>query len=173
GEHGVARMYVLSIELRDRDDPPFRPVPEDVVASIGTHDLPPFASWWRNSDIEERIALGVLTEERAAIDRRERWLQHEALARYLRSEGLLAEDDESLEGVLRACLALLARSDAKRLLVSLEDLWLEDRPQNVPGTMADEYPSWRRRARYSLEEITGRPELTAALDAVWQHRGKP
>jgi 4-alpha-glucanotransferase len=56
----------------------------------------------------------------------------------------------------------LSASPAEVVLVNLEDLWLEPRPQNVPGTYR-ERPNWRRKARFSVEEITGDPKLAAAL----------
>jgi 4-alpha-glucanotransferase len=49
------------------------------------------------------------------------------------------------------------------VIVNIENLWLETEPQNVPGTLDHQHPNWRRRARYSLEEI---PELPAVRDAV-------
>jgi 4-alpha-glucanotransferase len=67
--------------------------------------------------------------------------------------------------VLRACLAELAASPARTVLVSLEDLWLEPRPQNVPGTWR-ERPNWLRKARYTLEELLRMPDLLATLREV-------
>ena len=48
------------------------------------------------------------------------------------------------------------------MIVNLEDLWLEPRPQNVPGT-GPEQPNWRRKARYGLEALRSLPGVTAAL----------
>jgi 4-alpha-glucanotransferase len=51
--------------------------------------------------------------------------------------------------------------------VSLEDLWGEVRPQNVPGT--DDRPNFRRRAARSLEELRSDPgvlELLRRVDAA-------
>ncbi|GIW70816.1 MAG: hypothetical protein KatS3mg102_0358 [Planctomycetota bacterium] len=51
------------------------------------------------------------------------------------------------------------------MLLNLEDLWLETRPQNVPGTGAD-CPNWRRRAQPALEQLGALPaaaELLALL----------
>jgi 4-alpha-glucanotransferase len=36
--------------------------------------------------------------------------------------------------------------------VTLEDLWLEKLPQNVPGTVF-ERPNWQRRLTHRLEEL--------------------
>jgi 4-alpha-glucanotransferase len=139
------------------------------VASVGTHDLPPFASFWQDEDIDERVRLGVFDAERAESERHNRAAQKAALVAYLRRQGLL-DGEESLEPVLSACLALLARSEAEDVLVNLEDLWLETEPQNVPGTQDHQHPNWRRRARYSLEEIETLPAVRAILARVRTER---
>jgi 4-alpha-glucanotransferase len=59
----------------------------------------------------------------------------------------------------------LAAGAAPILLVTLEDLWLETEPQNVPGTK-DERPNWRRRCRHTLDEIQKMTELIETLRAV-------
>jgi 4-alpha-glucanotransferase len=167
--HEMAGMHVLSIELRPQDEPPFRPIPRQSVASIGTHDLPPFASFWQDEDIDERVRLGVFDAERAESERHNRAAKKAALVAYLRRQGLL-DGEESLASVLSACLALLARSEAKDVLVNLEDLWLETEPQNVPGTQDHQHPNWRRRARYSLEEIETLPAVRDILARVRTER---
>ena len=50
-----------------------------------------------------------------------------------------------------ALLKWLKASPAEIVLINLEDLWAETRPQNVPGT-SSERPNWRRKARLSLEQ---------------------
>ena len=57
------------------------------------------------------------------------------------------------------------------MLVNLEDLWLEERPQNVPGT-TDEYPNWRRPARYPFERFRQMPRVTGTLKRVDELRKK-
>jgi 4-alpha-glucanotransferase len=66
--HGVTRLYVVEISLLGPPEEPLLPIPKRVAASIGTHDLPSFASWWQDLDIEGRKALGVLRAERAIIE---------------------------------------------------------------------------------------------------------
>jgi 4-alpha-glucanotransferase len=51
------------------------------------------------------------------------------------------------------------------VLVNLEDLWHETKPQNVPGTSA-ERPNWRRRARYTIHQLMREPVHTDALADV-------
>ena len=69
----------------------------------------------------------------------------------------VSEDDpkRAARTILAGCLAYLARSAAQTVLVNLEDLLLERRPQNVPGTQS-ERPNWRRKIAVSLEELPRR-----------------
>jgi 4-alpha-glucanotransferase len=71
--------------------------------------------------------------------------------------------------VFSGLLGWLATSPAPLVLVNLEDLWFETRPQNVPGTWREE-PNWRRKARYPLEEFARLPELLAMLGGVARQR---
>jgi 4-alpha-glucanotransferase len=170
GEHGIAKMYVLAIELKADERRPYRPIGRRVVASFGTHDLPTFASFWQGDDLEERVRFGVLTPEREPVERAQREKAKAALVRYLRRGGLLGAEVD-IAAIYRACLALLATSPAERVLVNLEDLWQESRPQNVPGTMSDKHPNWRRRARYALEEHDAAPGVEEALETLRRYRG--
>jgi 4-alpha-glucanotransferase len=75
-----------------------------------------------------------------------------------------------MEEVFRGLLGVLASSRAERVIVNLEDLWLAPEPQNVPGTLDDQHPNWRGRARYGLEELDGVSQVGEALDVVRQLR---
>jgi 4-alpha-glucanotransferase len=60
------------------------------------------------------------------------------------------------------------------MLVPLEELWLEPEPQNTPGT-GPERPNWRRKARYTIEELTALPYLRRLLrdiDTIRRMRGR-
>ena len=166
-EHNISGMFVLSVYLRDDPEQPFRPIPPRSVASLGTHDLPPFAAFWQGLDLSERVRLGVLTEERATAERQDRERQKRLLLAYLVRHGFLAAGAVAdLMAVLKACMGMLASGPAERLLLNLEDVWLETESQNVPGT-SNETPNWQRRARYRLEELDSAPglvELLAELD---------
>src|SRR5690606_4901554 len=58
--HGLQRMYVVQYEADPDADPPLNPVPRDVVASLNTHDMPPFAAFWAGLDLEDQRDLGLL-----------------------------------------------------------------------------------------------------------------
>lgn len=150
--HHARRMYVVPFELRSEREPALTPVPARSVASLGTHDLPPFAAHWDRLEPERREALvGALTR-----------------AGCLEPRLPLASVPESKRRrwVLRGGLRYLAASPARVALVSLEDLWQEKAPQNVPGTTMEERPNWRRKARYQLETFTQIPEVVEPLEEI-------
>jgi 4-alpha-glucanotransferase len=55
----------------------------------------------------------------------------------------------------------LGRSDAAYVVVTLEDLWSELRPVNVPGVMTR--PNWRGKASRSLEQLRDDDAIAAIL----------
>jgi 4-alpha-glucanotransferase len=57
----------------------------------------------------------------------------------------------------------MASLDDETVLVTLEDLWGELEPQNIPGTSGEDAKNWRRRARHSLEEMFDLPEVRETL----------
>jgi len=124
------------------------------VAALQTHDMPPFADWWRGSDIDRRLKLGLLTEAAARRERRQRASTRKA---WLRDLG--AEDSSEL---LPTLLTRMNESEARCVLVDLEDLWGERRPQNIPGTV-DAWPNWRRRTRLPFERFRDNRRLLSTL----------
>jgi 4-alpha-glucanotransferase len=82
----------------------------------------------------------------------------------------LAEDEEITAAVLVGILEDLGRSDAELVVLSLEDLWFERRPQNVPGVGPDGYPSWRRRAARTIADIAGDADISAVLTRLQSAR---
>lgn len=164
--HGILGMYVLQFELRADGWP--RPPEANSVASLNTHDTPTFAGFWAGSDIADRADLGLVDEAAAAAEREYRAQLRAAVVAFLQETGLLSSQEADLPAVLRALLMFLGQSQAAIVLVNLEDLWLEERPQNVPGTSA-ERPNWRRKARYSFEEFSRMAavrEILAGLEAT-------
>jgi 4-alpha-glucanotransferase len=181
-DHGLLRMHVAQFALNPEAERVMEPSPGDAVASLNTHDTPTFAGFWREIDLDAFAEIGCLDEEEVAEKRRQRARVRERLPAYLERRGRLdpapgaaagagdAEASADLEAVVRGCHEELAAGEAKVLIANLEDLWLEDRPQNVPGT-SFERPNWRRRLRRSVEEIVNDPELRDALARLDAKRG--
>jgi 4-alpha-glucanotransferase len=173
--HGLLRMHVLQFEV----DPERRPVvaaaPPDSLACLNTHDMHPFAGWWAGADLDAGEARGFLPHGAAARERRRRTVARRALVALLRRAGPLGRAAATTGAVLGACLRLLAAGPARIVLLTLEDLWLEERPQNVPGTVGA--PNWRRRLRRDLACIVRDPSLRARLrdvdDARRLRRARP
>lgn len=167
----IHRMHVLQLEASPRR-PPRRPSPLS-QASLNTHDMPTFAAFWEGLDLSLRSELGLLKPREARAEARRRRAVRDALIHLLKREGRLEGGRTGPEtgDALRACLAHLAASPARMVLVNLEDLWLETRPQNVPGT-GPERPNWRRKARCSFEEFTRMEEVVETLKEMdkWRRR---
>jgi 4-alpha-glucanotransferase len=166
--HRFHTSYVIQFETdpRRRD---VNPPPAGSAASLGTHDLPTFAAFWSGRDVGLFEELGLLDPPDAEHRRDEGEGIRRALVEGLRARGLLDRARPTAADVLRAALAFLARSDAALVVVALEDLWLEERPQNVPGT-GPERPNWRGRLRRSLDEIESDRRVAALIDAIARAR---
>jgi len=154
--HGLHRMYVVQYELVSNRRAALPTVPRDSVASLNTHDMFPFAAFWQGLDIKERQQFGLLNRLSAQRERRHRQTVKEALLTFLHEKGWLKRPRVDTGAVLNACLAFLSTSRARTVLVNLEDLWQETQPQNVPSTR-QEYPNWRRKALYRLEDFCQMP----------------
>jgi 4-alpha-glucanotransferase len=155
GRHRIQRIYVVQYELQPGEDTLLSEVPRQAVASINTHDMPPFAGFLQARDVDDQLDLELIDAEGARAAR----VQRAGLIRRLAAHFDTGDDPRAL---LHAVLRHLAASDARTVLVNLEDLWLEERPQNVPGT-SGERPNWQRRLELSLEEIESSPEIAALL----------
>jgi 4-alpha-glucanotransferase len=167
--HDLNRMYVLYYELADDPTKALRSIASHTVASLNTHDMAPFAAFWEENDITERLKLGLVDAKGAVKEKKSRQTVKKALTIYLREKKYLSKAPSGTRAALNACLAYLSASQANTVLVNLEDLWLETRSQNVPG-VGEKFPSWQRKARYSLEEFSHDKEVGKTLEEVDRHR---
>ncbi len=164
--HDLCGLYVGQYEMQPSPQRALRPVPQNCVASLNTHDMAPLATFWGEADIQDRVSLGMLREEERAEELARRQRIKEALIRLLTKQGLLDRAKGPEVAAIRdALLQFLARSPADFLLANLEDLWLETQWQNVPGTL-DEHPNWQRRLRSTLEEVTASEDLSRMMNRI-------
>lgn len=161
-EHGVSGMYVQLFEFTGDAEQPAKTPPRESIASFSTHDLPTFAAYWTDADLAERQRIGLMDAETEQRTMSERLLEKKALAAHLRGRGLIGDEASEVD-VYRGATRLLAESEARRVLLNLEDLWGETRAQNLPGTMADQHTNWTHRARYALEELSSIDDITSTL----------
>ncbi|WP_027366148.1 4-alpha-glucanotransferase [Desulfotruncus alcoholivorax] len=146
----ILRMYVLPFELKRRAGRVLpNQAPAGSLACLNTHDMQPFASFWRSNKAADRAALikNIHCRKRNGAGKK------------------------SIKAAISCCLNYLAAGPAKMMLINLEDLWLEKSPQNIPGTTG-EYPNWRRKSRKSVEEFTVSNRINSLLLKINELRKK-
>lgn len=154
--HHVRRTWVLPFVL-EQEPPRLEPPPERAVASFGTHDMPPFAAWWEKLPPARRRALVTALEAAGALPP---------------DSGEESPGSRHVRRVLEAVLRWMSDGNSRLVVVNLEDLWFETKPQNVPGTTMEERPNWRRKARFSFEMFREMPEVVEVLKKIDRWRGK-
>jgi 4-alpha-glucanotransferase len=162
--HGLAGLYVAEFAMPGPIEPS-----ATQVASMNTHDTPTFGGWWRATDVDDKLALGLIDEAQAVAEREGRAAARRTVLGAIGAtdaDPTLDPDSEeaaaiALLGVTRA----LSASDASVVLATLEDAWLEASPQNVPGT-AHERPNWRRPFALDADAALGDPRVEALLAAT-------
>ena len=172
-EHGVRRMSVGQFEFRDRPRSPLKPIVAAATASLNTHDMRPFAAFWKQLDIDDQVDLGLLGSEDSTRDRNRREAVKQALCRHFlgdRASSVTADrpsknSNDEIRRMLKALLGKQAASPAEFLMINLEDLWAETEPQNTPGTV-DQRPNWRRRARYGLDAVKHMRSVLGSLREI-------
>jgi 4-alpha-glucanotransferase len=126
----------------------------DALVTFSTHDLPTFAGWRSNHDLEVKRGLGIDPGE-----------SHEQRGHAINAmrQALGLPWDAPLE--FEAIARYLASTPTRLLVVSMEDaIGVVDQP-NVPGTV-DEHPNWRRRLPLQLEDLFHHPQLRGVAEAI-------
>lgn len=161
--HHWRGIHVLQFALTGERERPFVPIPQPAVASLNTHDTPSFAGFCLGRDIDERVGAGLLELEAAE---RTKSLRREAIAALDAALGVPADAAIVSRERLERWLELLLGSAAEMVAIALEDLWLEEAPQNVPGRT--DLPNWRRKLRHSLDALP--PETLTLLADIARRR---
>ena len=123
GEDGMLSSFVFQFES-SKENPLSRPR-ESTVASLGTHDLPTFRSYWNGWDIAERYEQTDATEAEQADEEVKRAEWRDSVRNALCLEHRSDDEATDVREVLRKLLSYLAASPAEIVLVDLEDLMLE------------------------------------------------
>jgi 4-alpha-glucanotransferase len=168
-KHGIRRMYVVQYEVKP-GEPPISEPPAQSIASVNTHDMPTFASFWGARDVDDRVEQDLLDAKGAAAERETREATRRAVMQFLIDKGYLTTGPtQSSHAILEGLLAYLASSDAEMMLINPEDLWDELMPQNVPG-LPDK--SWKHKFRMTLEEAQADGSIRKVLTNVNDRRAK-
>jgi (1->4)-alpha-D-glucan 1-alpha-D-glucosylmutase len=139
-----------------------RDYPRHVVAALNTHDLPTFAGWRRELDIDLRECFGVYSRAEAEERRAERRTEIAALANRLKHEEIAGSNEDG--PALLAAIRFLARTRAVLAAIQFEDVLGEIQQINLPGPSVG-HPNWRRRLSSTVETLT-RPGGRLARIAV-------
>ena len=149
----------------DRTPRPAAAWRRECLATVGTHDMPPAASYLTGAHVALRARLGLLTRSEDA-ERLEAVAAGTAWRTVLTELGLLpARARPDSVAMTAALYGFLARTPACLIGVSLPDAVGDRQPQNVPGT-SDEYPNWR----LPLTDADGRAVL---LEDLGSYAGVP
>jgi 4-alpha-glucanotransferase len=128
--------------------------PRNVLAAVGTHDLPTVAGTWQGTDLDLQRRAGLEPDAAGLALLR---------SRLARAAGVAPSADvrDAVLGAHRA----LATSPAAIVVASLEDaLLVEERP-NLPGTV-DQHPNWSIPLPVPLERLMRDPFVNRLAEAL-------
>ncbi len=150
---GLSKHRLAGMAMAMSNEGVSDPESTDLLA-LSSHDTPAFAAWWKASDVEDLEDLGVFDEDRAAQEREAReWSIHKLRERFGTGTALATRD---------AVMEWMAGTGAAVTLYNLDDLLMEERRQNVPGTHW-ERPNWRLRHDRAVDEMALDDEFTGHL----------
>jgi 4-alpha-glucanotransferase len=154
-------IWSYQVMMFERDDAgKFRGIDHyssNALVTFNTHDLCTYAGWRSFSDLKLKRGLGIDPGESDEA----RWQALGALDEVLRNHGI---EGNSFYAVVN----FLARTRARLLAISLEDLLgVIDQP-NIPGTV-NEHPNWRQRMPVAIDQIASAIDA-AALRAATTER---
>jgi 4-alpha-glucanotransferase len=175
GRHGIFSYRLFYFEKKESGE--FKDpgeYPEWALAAVSTHDLPTLAGFWASGDIRLRRDLGLFPDDQAfqaallhRIHDKRRMIDTFHRCGFLfeaEARRLHAQDQPLVTPELhRAFIGFLVSTPAKLVVLNQEDLFLEINQQNLPGT-TDQYPNWKRKMRYSLEDLVRQPEAREMAD---------
>ena len=150
---------------------------ENVLASIGTHDLPPLRGFWNGCDVEARSHFDCATDAKTVEEKLARAEDRRALCRltdYALDIGVDPhEDAEAFTTVSNGLHRQLAESPARLVALESENMLDCGHQANMPGTI-DEHPNWRHLLPIPVEKYAddeGVQRLSAMMRRHRRRRG--
>ena len=147
-EAGVFSYRVLYFE-RTADGAFAAPAtyPTQALMSVSTHDLPTLRGFLEGTDLAHRARLSLFPSD-ALRDRlyAERERDRSAL------EDALALAQVEGDDIAVAVHRYAARTPCALMTVQLEDVFGEAEQANLPATLDDQHPNWRRKVGLDLED---------------------
>ncbi len=158
---GMHRVVVAEME-----EPPAAPrrraATAAAIASVTDHDHPTFAAFVACRDIDAAEREGRLDAHEAREARARRHAALAARAGDAARRGGARIDTGALH---RSIVEELGASEARVVLVALEDLWLEERP-GPSAAGVDPDPARERPLAHALSEAFARADVAATLGAL-------
>lgn len=133
-------------------------LPERVMATVVTHDMPPAAGYLGLEHVDLRDKLGLLTEPVESV-RAKAEQERDRMLERLRERKLIDEDSPERVKV-EALYRYIAQAPCELEVVALVDAVGELRTQNQPGTN-NEYPNWRVPLADGTEKVVLVEDLAA------------
>ncbi len=149
--------------------------PAQAIVSTSTHDLATLSGFWSCRDIEARRTAGIYRDDGDYQKQlNDRATDKQRMLDVLFTLGLMPKDGSrsaldypELTGEIHnAIVGFLAGTPSKLMVLLEEDLMKQPDQQNLPGTTA-EYPNWRHKTLYPIEEWG----QGIALDYAHMYRG--
>lgn len=139
---------------------PYYHYPSRALVSLSTHDLPTLAGFWAGLDIDKRVEIGRIKLEDEEEFRQERTNHRAKIIERLVCDGTLPDhtahqawiDTFPTDNLHSAALAFVLKTPCAIALINQEDIFLDTRQQNLPGTTW-ENPNWVTKNRFSIEEL--------------------
>lgn len=154
-------MWVLQLETWRKPEEALARIPVNAMTSFNNHDLPMWASFMKGTDLDLVCQLHILRDESRIKFQAERKKQMQAWSEF-------AGEKENITLKLHEALA---RAQGKYLVVTLEDFWGEEAPQNIPGTWK-EYPNWRRKYTLPISQWTEHKQTRALFEILRKERSR-
>ncbi len=140
---------------------PYHQYPDRALVSLSTHDLPTLAGFWASLDLEKRLEIGRIKSEDEIEFRQERTNHKAKIIERLVSDGVLPAhtahqawiETFPTDDLHSAALSFVFKTPSAIALINQEDIFLDSRQQNLPGTTW-ENPNWVTKNLFSIEELT-------------------
>lgn len=140
------------------------------AAMTSTHDLATVAGWWAGRDLQWRGSLGISGgSENHAREEQERIEDRTTLWSAMEFSGAAsgpAPDPDDAETIADAATRHIATAACDLVILPIEDaLALVEQP-NLPGTMDEQHPNWRRRLEGPAATLLDSPRVAARLTTL-------
>jgi 4-alpha-glucanotransferase len=139
--------------------------PRSALVSVTTHDLPTLAGFWPADDIDTRRNIGQLEPDEEQAFRQDRTNHKAKVVEKLVQAGFLPADVAHAawiepfptDELHAAVLKFLLHTPSLLVMINQEDILLDRRQQNFPGTTWQN-PNWVTKMSYTVEELRVHPE---------------